>query len=69
MKLYDFLTEVLKPIEGQRAGQAFINSAFRLRRDIYEALVMAGHRGAFYDDSMLWSAVEFVKANWEDKIE
>ena len=68
MKLYDFLNKALTPVSDQRRGQRFANLLHAIDPALANRLI-AVDVDPFYDDSKLWSAVEFVKANWEDKIE
>lgn len=65
MELNELLRTALTPLEGQRPGQAFMNSIFSLQRDLYYALLDAG-LDAFYDDSKLWAAVEWITNNWKN---
>jgi hypothetical protein len=42
-----------------------MNSIFSLQRDLHDALLDAG-LDAFYDDSKLWAAVEWITNNWKN---
>lgn len=62
MDLNKFLSDALTPIQGQRAGQAFMNSVSAIHPHLYRDL-LSMQLDAFYDDGKLWSAVEWITRN------
>ena len=65
MTLEEFLKLALEPSPGcQRPGQAFMNAVFSLNQHLYRDLLSLGH-DAFYDDSKMWAAVEWITRNAE----
>jgi hypothetical protein len=65
MERNELLRKALTPIKGQRPGQAFMNSIFVHQRDLYYALHDVG-LDAFYDDTKVWAAVEWITNNWKN---
>lgn len=61
--LNDFLRAALAPVPDQRRGQWFANFVHNHRPDLGTAMVNTAV-DPYYDDSKLWSAVEFVKEHW-----
>ena len=65
MKLHEFLAHALKPEIYQRKGQRFMNMLRIHRPDLEERLISTNMTlDVFYDDSKLWTAVEWVRNNW-----
>jgi hypothetical protein len=65
MNLEEFLRLALEPCgRSQRPGQAFMNSVFSLNQHLYRDLLSLG-LDAFYDDSKMWAAVEWITRNAE----
>lgn len=63
MTLEEFLKLALEPCGGrQRPGQAFMNVVFSLNQHLYRDLLSLGF-DAFYDDSKMWAAVEWITRN------
>jgi len=60
--LHDFLVNALEPESHLRKGQHLMNELHRVRVDMY--INVPPDPDAFYDDSRLWAAVEWIKANW-----
>ena len=82
MKLHEFLAHALKPEIYQRKGQRFMNMLHEYRPDLDELLrdtdararLLTRERGApprtlnvYYDDTMLWRTVQWVKDNWGEE--
>lgn len=62
MDLDKFLATALTPTQGQRAGQAFMNSVSAMHPHLYRDL-LAMKLDAFHDDGRLWAAVEWITRN------
>lgn len=63
MDLEEFLQLALEPQgQGQRRGQAFMNVVSTLHPHLYRDL-LAVQLDAFYDDSKMWQAVEWITRN------
>ncbi len=63
--LMEFFIRAFEPVGTPRRGQSFMNVLGEVRKDLYVKMTI-DHPDIdpFYDDSRIWSAAEWVKANW-----